>query len=58
MVIPRQNLGKLLFEQENYKEAIEHGEKVLALDPENQHVKEWLPIAYQGIRRNPKLSLL
>ena len=54
LVIPRQNLGQLLFNRENYKEAIEHGEKVLSFEPDNQSVKEWLPTAYQRYRSQLK----
>ncbi len=47
LIEPRQNLGKLLYDKGQYSEAIQHGERVMALDPRNTEVPKWLPDAYR-----------
>ena len=44
---PRAKLGKLLYNEKNYQEAIVQGEKGLAIDPKERSIKEWLPDAYK-----------
>lgn len=41
------NLGKLLYQAGEFKEAITFGERVISLDPRNASVREWLPDAYK-----------
>ena len=47
LVPPRAKLGKILYEEKNYKGAIDQGERVLKLDPKERSVKGWLPDAYE-----------
>ena len=41
------NLGKALYETNQYKDAVFYGEKVIALNPPNAAVRVWLPDAYK-----------
>ncbi|MDH4200648.1 MAG: tetratricopeptide repeat protein [Spirochaetia bacterium] len=41
------NLGKALYESGQYTEAIIYGEKVIALNPQDRKVREWLPDAHK-----------
>ncbi len=49
LIIPRQNLGRLLYEQKRYEEAVKQGEVTLELDPKNKEVPKWLEIARKKI---------
>ncbi len=51
------NLGKLLYEKEEFAEAVEFGEKVLSVDPSNPDVRKWLPDAYRKAAEKRMLVL-
>lgn len=57
LVLPLQNLGKLLYRQGDFTAAIEAGEKVLQLDPQNEAVEVWLPDAYRKATEAKILNL-
>ena len=46
---PRQKLGRVLYEQEEYEKAIEQGEMLLKMSPKDPTVREWLPDAYEKL---------
>jgi tetratricopeptide (TPR) repeat protein len=47
LVQPLQNAGKLYYDTEDFRRAIEFGERTIKLDPQNREVISWLPDAYQ-----------
>ena len=47
LIQPLQNAGRLYYETEDFRRAIEFGERTIKLDPQNREVISWLPDAYQ-----------
>ncbi|GEM_PF-1400407 len=56
-ILPRQNLGRLLYQTGAYEEAILEGEKVLEMDRFNADVPQWLPDAYRKASEERILEL-
>lgn len=51
------NLGRLLYEKEEFAEAVDYGERVLSIDPSNPEVRRWLPDAYRKAAEKRMLTL-